>query len=85
MKGQIKEVSNIVCEYIITSDKEFFDKIGDEETKRYFKTAYDFVCQYKNLGEKNIISAVVHLDERTPHMHLMFIPVVHTIKKKDKK
>ena len=51
LKGQIKEVSNITCEYIITSDKEFFDKIGVEETKRYFKTAYDFVCQYKNLGE----------------------------------
>ena len=38
LKGQIKEVSNIVCEYIITSDKEFFDSIGVEETKRYFKT-----------------------------------------------
>lgn len=82
LKGQIKEVSNIVCEYIITSDKEFFDKIGVEETKRYFKTAYDFVCQYKDLGENNIISAVVHMDERTPHMHLIFIPVVHTIDKK---
>lgn len=81
LKGQIKEVSNIVCEYIITSDKEFFDGIGIEETKRYFKTAYDFVCQYKGLGEQYILSAVVHLDEETPHMHLVFIPVVHTFNK----
>lgn len=36
LTGQIKEVSNIVCEYIITSSKEFFDDIGEEETKRYF-------------------------------------------------
>lgn len=28
LKGQIKTVSNIVCEYIITSDKEFFESIG---------------------------------------------------------
>jgi len=82
LKGQIKTVSNIACEYIITSDKEFFDNIGAEETKRYFKTAYDFVCEYKDLGEQYILSAKVHMDEETPHMHLVFIPVVHT---KDKK
>ena len=84
LKGQIKEVSNIVCEYIITSDKKFFDEIGEEETKRYFKTAYDFVCQYKNLGEQYILSAIVHMDEETPHMHLLFIPVVHTLNKQAK-
>lgn len=78
LKGQIKEVSNIACEYLITSDKNFFDTLGEEETKRYFKTAFDFACHYKKLGEQNIISAVVHLDEETPHMHLVFIPVVHT-------
>ncbi len=82
LKGQIKTVSNIVCEYIITSDKEFFNSIGAEETKRYFETAYKFVCGYKNLGEQYILSAKVHMDEETPHMHLVFIPVVHTQDKK---
>lgn len=82
LKGQIKTVSNIVCEYIITSDKEFFNSIGEEETKRYFETAYKFVCDYKNLGEQYILSAKVHMDEETPHMHLVFIPVVHTQDKK---
>ena len=82
LKGQIKSVSNIVCEYIITSDKEFFNSIGAEETKRYFETAYEFVCDYKNLGEQYILSAKVHMDEETPHMHLVFIPVVHTQDKK---
>lgn len=82
LKGQIKTVSNIVCEYIITSDKEFFNSIGKEETKRYFETAYKFVCDYKNLGEQYILSAKVHMDEETPHMHLVFIPVVHTQDKK---
>ena len=78
LKGQIKVVSNIACEYIITSDKEFFETIGEEETKRYFETAYQFVTQYKDLGEQYIMSAKVHMDEETPHMHLIFLPVVHT-------
>ena len=82
LKGQIKVVSNIACEYIITSDKQFFDEIGEEETKRYFETAYNFVAGYKNLGEEYIMSANVHLDEETPHMHLVFLPVVHTTDKK---
>ena len=82
LKGQIKTVSNIVCEYIITSDKAFFETIGEVETRRYFETAYKFVCNYKDLGEQYILSAKVHMDEETPHMHLVFIPVVHTTDKK---
>ena len=82
LKGQIKTVSNIACEYIITSDKEFFESIGEEETKRYFETAYKFVSEYKDLGEQYILSAKVHMDEQSPHMHLIFLPIVHT---KDKK
>ena len=78
LKGQIKTVSNIACEYIITSDKEFFERIGEEEKRRYFETAYKFVSEYKNLGEQYIMSAKVHMDEETPHMHLIFLPVVHT-------
>ena len=82
LKGQIKTVSNIACEYIITSDNAFFESIGKNETKRYFETAYKFVCEYKDLGEQYILSAKVHLDEDTPHLHLVFIPVVHTTDKK---
>ena len=82
LKGQIKTVSNIACEYMITSDNDFFKRIGEKETKRYFETAYKFVCEYKNLGEKYILSAKVHYDEKSPHMHLLFLPVVHTTDKK---
>ena len=78
LKGYIKSNSIIMCEMIFTSDKEFFENIGEQETKRYFEESYRFICNYKNLGEENIISAVVHLDEGTSHMHLVFAPVVHT-------
>ena len=82
LQGRIIKTTNVACELIITSDKEFFNSIGEQETKRYFSTAYNFVANYKNLGEKYILSAKVHMDESVPHLHLVFVPVVH---KKDKK
>lgn len=80
-QGQVHSNSIFACEIIATSDKAFFERIRLNETKRYFEECYKFICNYNNLGEENIISAVVHLDEETPHMHLVYIPVV---KKMDK-
>ena len=84
LQGHLRSNSIIMCQMIFTSDQAFFDRIGEEETKRYFDECYKFICNYKSLGEKNIISAVVHLDEGAPHMHLMFVPVVHTKDKEGK-
>lgn len=85
LKGRIISTTNIFCEYVITSDKEFFEKIGEKETLRYFKTAYKFVANYQNLGEEFIVSAKVHMDEACPHMHIVFIPVVHKLDTKSGK
>ena len=82
LQGHLRSNSIIMCQMVFTSDQAFFDKIGEKETRRFFETAYKFVCEYKNLGEQYILSAKVHNDEDTPHMHLVFLPVVHT---KDKK
>ena len=84
LQGHLRSNSIIMCQMVFTSDQAFFDRIGEQETKRYFDECYKFICNYKNLGEKNIISAVVHLDEGAPHMHLMFVPVVHTKDKEGK-
>lgn len=78
IQGQIRSNSNILCELMITSDAQFFEEIGLKETKRYFQESYDFICNYKNLGEQNIVGAVVHLDEGAPHLHLVFTPVIRT-------
>lgn len=85
LKGRIISTTNILCEFVITSDKEFFEKIGEIETLRYFKTAYKFVANYQNLGEEFIVSSKIHLDETTPHMHIVFVPVVHKVDTKSGK
>ena len=55
----------VLCdEWIITSDKSFFEKLSEEETKRIFETAKNYFAE--NYGEDNIAYASVHLDESTP-------------------
>jgi len=58
---------------LITASPDFFKGKKREEIKAYFKTAVDFLS--KKIGRHNIFTAVVHLDERTPHMHLCFTPI----------
>ena len=87
LRGQLHKNSIYACEMIITSNSEFFKKLKgsskpNQKIQQFFQNAYDFICNYNNLGAENIISAVVHLDEKTPHMHIVFIPVV-TSKDKD--
>lgn len=43
LKCRITSYTNVMCEFIITSSKEFFEEIGEDETKRYFQTAYS-IC-----------------------------------------
>lgn len=79
LAGVLRKNSRAVCEYVIGSNDNFFEEIGPEETKRYFEEAYNFAKVYKALGEEYIISAVVHMDETHPHMHLTYLPVVHKV------
>lgn len=76
LRLQGKKQSTILCEFIITSDKDFFERIGEERTKQFFRDAYNFV-EMKVGGDRYIVSAVVHMDENTPHMHISYIPVVN--------
>ena len=79
LKGNLrltgKKQSNVMCEFVITSDKDFFERLGSERTKQFFADAYKFVTA--KVGEDFVVSAVVHLDEATPHMHVTYIPVIN--------
>ena len=39
----------------------------------------------KTYGADNVVSAVLHMDEETPHIHATVIPIVQTERKKQKK
>lgn len=65
--------SVVLQDSICTASPEFFKGKTSRQTEDFFRTAYRFYC--KTFGADNIISAVVHLDERTPHMHVCFVPI----------
>ena len=50
-----------------------FAKAHEAEMTEYFTRAFNFLKE--RVGEENIISAVVHMDEKTPHLHLCFVPL----------
>ena len=60
--------------FVISSDQEFFKNLSEERQREYFKISYDYLKDY--FGEKNVVSAKVHLDETTPHMHFTAIPLI---------
>lgn len=68
-----KKQSNVICEFLVASDNKYFDQGNNEMGLQYFDDAYEFICN--EYGEKNIVSAVVHMDETTPHMHVSYVPI----------
>ena len=62
-----------VVESLVTASPEFFKGKKKSEIKAYFQEALDFIREHQD--PKTIISAVVHMDEKTPHMHLCFVPL----------
>ena len=62
-----------VVETLITASPEFFEGKKKEEIRAYFVHALGFL--QSRIAPENFISAVVHMDEKTPHMHVSFVPI----------
>lgn len=73
LKRAPRSDATVMCQCLVTSDKAFFDKMSREEQNEYFKKSFEFIKE--RYGEKNLVSATIHYDERTPHMHVNFVPV----------
>lgn len=73
LKRKIRSDAILMNSFIVTSDGEFFKGLHPWEQQEFFRDCAEFFSD--KYGEENIISAVVHMDETTPHMHLNFIPV----------
>ena len=63
----------VMNSFVLGSDKTFFDGLAKVEQYNFFSDCYKFFAE--RYGEKNIIAAVVHNDESTPHMHLNLMPI----------
>lgn len=73
-KRKIKDDAVLINSFILGSDGEFFASLTLEQQKEFFWDCA--MCFAERYGEENIISAIVHMDETNPHMHLNLIPVL---------
>ena len=62
-----------MVETLFTASPEFFKGKKRAEIRVFFEEALHFLEQHQS--KETIISAVVHMDEKTPHMHLCFVPL----------
>jgi len=62
-----------VDEWIISSDRDFFNDLTPQQTKEFFENAVQFFSD--EFGSQNVAYASVHLDETTPHMHMGVVPM----------
>ena len=72
----------VADELVMTASHNFFKDMSREQIKEWADTCMEFV--YNDLGYKKeqILHATVHLDEETPHIHCVVVPL---IKKYDKR
>ena len=68
-----RKVSIRVGEVLFTATPDFFKEKNRAEVKAFFTEALYFF--EKQQAKETILSAVVHMDEKTPHMHLSFVPL----------
>ena len=62
-----------LVETLITCSPEFFKGKDEKAIRTYFQHALDFLMEKQR--PDTFVSAVVHLDEKTPHMHVTFVPL----------
>ena len=66
----IRKDAVTLCSWAVTVPKD----LPEDKHADFFNAVYKwFSARY---GEDNIVTAAVHMDETTPHMHLQFTPII---------
>lgn len=75
LKRKLRSDAVYMNSYVLSSDKEFFANLPLAAEKEFFTDCVKFFAD--RYGAENIISAVVHKDETTPHLHLNLVPITN--------
>ena len=74
-RRKIRKDSVKHLDHILTGSHEQMKMIFHDEraSKDWLKANYDFMCD--NFGKDNIVRFTLHLDEKTPHVHCVTVPI----------
>lgn len=76
--------SDVACEMLFTSDEKFFENMNREQITKWANESLNFVIKDIGIKRENILHAVVHMDEKTPHLHVVAVPLIETYDKRRK-
>ncbi len=73
VKRKIRNDAVLVAEFFVSASPEYMHAMSQDEQRKYFEASLDHIAG--KYGQQNILYAVVHNDEATPHMHVGFVPI----------
>ena len=82
-RQMVDDSNNVVAdELLFTSDLDFFKGMGKKQIKKWADTCMEFV--YNDLGytKEQILHATLHMDEKTPHIHCVVVPLIRKFDKR---
>lgn len=73
----INEAKNDVAfEMLFTSDTDFFENMNRNDIIKWAENSLEFVKKDIGIKQKDILHAVIHMDEKTPHLHVVAVPLI---------
>lgn len=72
-KKAVRKDAVVMVQCLVTSDHDFFKDMPAARQREFFEQSLAFIAD--RYGKENILSATVHMDEKTPHMHVNFTPI----------
>ena len=73
LKRKVRSDAIYMNTFVLSSGHEFFENMPLDKQEEFFEDCVKFFAD--KYGAENIISAVVHMDETTPHLHLNLVPI----------
>jgi hypothetical protein len=73
-KRKIRKDAVKMLEFVITASPTFFENNYKEDIDSYLLESQKFI--ERKFGKENILSLVIHRDEKTPHIHILLTPIV---------
>jgi hypothetical protein len=70
---KIREDTVKMTSFVVSASPDYIKNLDKLEQDRYFKESYNYLSE--RVGKSNVISAKVHYDEGTPHMHFCSVPL----------
>lgn len=70
---RVRSDSIRLVEVLFSVSTGYFDGKSPEDIRAYYQRSLDFLCIQQE--PSTILSATIHMDEATPHMHVVFVPL----------